>query len=192
MRRPSLPLTGSVTGLVVGLVLALAGCQSEGGGGPAGSPDEPSPDVSAIRDGLATQFAGDHPGSRENTEGACFAEKLTAAVSPEQLRKAGVLDASYDVVTEPPPLPADVAGEWADAQLECADFVEASTRAQVKVTKGDLDGPRYAACLRESLTQAQIRAAIASSLRGDFDDAAVADLSEAQATCARRSPASAD
>ena len=43
-----------------------------------------------------------------------------------------------------------MAGDWADAQLACADFVEASTRAQVKVTKGDLDGEAYAACLRRS------------------------------------------
>jgi hypothetical protein len=181
MRRPSL--------LLVAFVLALAGCQSEGGDEPA---DGPTPDPSAIRDGLATLFAGDHPGARENAEGVCFAERLTAAVSPEQLQTAGVLDASYDVVREPPPLPADVAGEWADAQLACADFVEASTRAQVKVTKGDLDGPRYAACLRGRLTETQIRAAVVSSLRGDFDDPAVADLSEAQDACARRSRASAD
>jgi hypothetical protein len=174
-----------VTGLGMSLVLALGGCQSSGGDAEGGSGDGPAPDPSSIRSGLASLFAGDHPGTRENTEGQCFAEELTAAVSPEQLRSAGVLDASYDVVEEPPPLPEDVAGDWADAQLACADFVEASTRAQVKVTKGDLDGEAYAACLRQKLTDDEIRAAVAASLMGDFDAAAVSTLGAAQSACAK-------
>ncbi|MGH3334352.1 MAG: hypothetical protein ACRDOZ_00925, partial [Nocardioides sp.] len=147
--------------------------------------DRPTADPSGIRADLASLFAGDHPGARENAEGRCFAEQLTAAVSPGQLRSAGVLDASYDVVAEPPPLPEDVAGDWADAQLACADFVEASTRAQVKVTKGNLDGEAYAACLRRKLTDDEIRAAVAASLSGDFDAAEVGDLSAAQSACAK-------
>ncbi len=175
-----------VTGLVIGLVLALGGCQSDGSDPGGGSGEGPSPDPSAIRSGLASLFAGDHPGSRENAEGRCFAEQLTAAVSPEQLRSAGVLDASYDVVAEPPPLPEDVAGDWADAQLACANFVEASTRAQVKVTKGNLDGEAYASCLRQKLTDEEIRAAVTASLKGDFDAAEVGVLSSAQSACAKR------
>lgn len=172
-----------VSGLTTGLVLALGGCQSDGSD--PGSEGGPSADPSAIRSGLAALFAGDHPGSRENAEGRCFAEKLTAAVSPERLRSAGVLDSSYDVVAEPPALPQDVAGDWADAQLACIDFVEASTRAQVKVTHGDLDGPAYAACLRHELTDDEIRAAVTASLSGSFDAPEVAALSTAQSTCAR-------
>ena len=168
--------------LVAALVLLVGGCQSE----EAEPPDGPTPDRAEIRATLAALFAGDHPGTRETAEGDCFAEKLTQAVSPQELRSAGVLDSSYDVVTEPPPLPATVAGEWADAQLTCADFVEASTRAQVKVTHGDLDGKAYASCLRARMTPARIRTAVVSSLMGDFDDAAVADLSEAQTACAQR------
>ena len=174
MPRPSL--------LLVALALLLGGCQS-GESDPTGGP---SPDPAGIRAALAALFAGDHPGTRETTEGECFAEQLTEAVSAQELRSAGVLDASYDVVAEPPPLPAAVAGEWADAQLTCSDFVEASTRAQVKVTHGDLDGQAYAACLRARITPARIRAAVVSSLMGDFDDPAVADLSEAQTACAQR------
>jgi hypothetical protein len=173
MPRPRLVLAA--------LALLLGGCQSE----EAEPTDGPSPDPAEIRAALAALFAGDHPGTRETNEGECFAEKLTAAVSPQELRAAGVLDASYDVVTEPPPLPAAVAGEWADAQLTCSDFVDASTRAQVKVTHGDLDGTAYATCLRARMTPARIRAAVVSSLMGDFDDAAVADLSEAQTACAQ-------
>ncbi|HET7194840.1 MAG TPA: hypothetical protein VFI99_07590 [Nocardioides sp.] len=174
MPRPSL--------LLVALVLLLGGCQSED----ADPADRPTPDPAQIRAALADLFAGDHPGTRETAEGDCFAEKLTEAVSPHEMRSAGVLDASYDVVTHPPPLPEDVAGEWADAQLTCSDFVEASTRAQVKVTHGDLDGKVYASCLRARMTPARIRAAVRSSLMGNFDDAAVADLSEAQTVCAQR------
>lgn len=168
--------------LLVGLVLLLGGCQSED----ADPAHRPTPDPAEIRAALADLFAGDHPGTRETTEGDCFAEKLTGAVSPQGLRSAGVLDASYDVVTDPPPLPEDVAGEWADAQLTCSDFVAASTRAQVKVTHGDLDGQVYASCLRARMTPARIRTAVVSSLMGDFDDQAVADLSEAQTACAQR------
>lgn len=174
--------------LLAALALAVGGCQSEDAE-PAGGP---APDQAEIRSGLASLFAGDHPGSRETTEGDCFADRLTQAVSPEQLRSAGVLDASYEVVSEPPPLPPDVAAEWADAQLACSDFVDASTRAQVKVTKGDLDGASYASCLGSKLTQDQIRAAVVASLMGDFDAPAVSELSEAQAVCARRSRASAN
>jgi hypothetical protein len=175
----------SVTGLVISLVLGLGGCQSGGSDTDGGSGEGPTPDPSAIRSGLASLFAGDHPGSRENTEGQCFAEELTAAVSPEQLQAAGVLDASYDVVTEPPPLPEDVAGDWADAQLACSDFVEASTRAQVKVTKGNLDDGAYAACLRQELSDDEIRAAVAASLSGDFGAPQVSTLSAAQSRCAK-------
>jgi hypothetical protein len=174
MPRPSL--------LLAALALLLGGCQSE----EAEPTDGPSPDPAEIRAALAALFAGDHPGTRETTQGECFAEKLTAAVSLQELRSAGVLNASYDVVTEPPPLPAGVAGAWADAQLACSDFVDASTRAQVKVTHGDLDGEAYATCLRTKMTGTRIRTAVAASLMGHFDDPAIADLTEAQTACARR------
>jgi hypothetical protein len=173
MPRPSL--------LLAALVLALGGCQSE-----EADPDPgPSPDQAEIRAELAALFAGDHPGTRETTEGECFAERLTSAVSAQELRSAGVLDASYDVVTEPPSLPADVAGEWAHAQLACSDFVEASTRAQVKVTHGDLDAKAYTTCLRSKLTGQEIRAAVTASLAGHFDAPEVATLSAAQSRCAK-------
>ena len=61
------------------------------------------------------------------------------------------------MVAELPPLPPEVAGKWVDAQFACTDFVEESTRAQEKVTKGRLDSEAYAACLREALTDEQIR-----------------------------------
>jgi hypothetical protein len=170
--------------LVIAMVLAVTGCQSEDSD-PAGRPGA-TPDPATIRSGLASLFAGDHPGSRENIEGKCFAEALTAMLSPNQLRKAGVLDASYDVVADPPPLPDELAGHWAMAQLACADFIEASTRAQIKVTHGALDSEAYAACLRRSLTDGEIRAGVTASLAGHFGAPEVAGLSRAQSTCAQR------
>jgi hypothetical protein len=164
--------------------LALTGCQSQESNR-AGDPGA-TPDPTTIQSGLASLFAGDHPGTRENIEGKCFAEALTAMLSPNQLRKAGVLDASYDVVAEPPPLPDELAGHWAMAQLACADFIEASTRAQVKVTHGALDSEAYAACLRRSLTDGEIRAAVTASLAGHFGAPEVVGLSRAQSTCAQR------
>ncbi len=170
--------------LVIALVLALTGCQSENSHPAEGT--GATPDPATIRSGLASLFAGDHPGSRENIEGKCFAEALTAMLSPGQLRKAGVLDASYDVVAEPPPLPDELAGHWAMSQLACADFIEASTRAQVKVTHGAIDSEAYAACLRRSLTDGEIRAAVTASLAGHFRAPEVSALSSAQSACARR------
>lgn len=159
-------------------VLALAGCTAE----------EPTPaekgDPAAIRADLAALFAGDHPGAAETAAGECFAEELVSRTGTERLRDAGVLDASYDVVDDVPPLPEDLAGDWVDAQFACTDLVEESTRAQVKVTKGRIDTEAYAACLRAALTEDQMRAAVVDSLTGDWSGADLARLGEAQTDCA--------
>lgn len=159
-------------------LLALAGCTS----------DDPAPappgDLAAIRADLAALFAGDHPGERESEAGACFAEELTDRVGTERLRDGGVLDASYDVVADVPPLPEDLAADWADAQFACTDFVEESTRAQVKVTKGRIDTDAYAACLRAALTEDEMRAAVVDSLTGDWSGVDLARLGQAQTECA--------
>lgn len=164
--------------LTVVALLALAGCTSE----------EPTPaekgDPVAIRAGLASLFAGDHPGAEETAAGTCFAEELVSRTGTERLREAGVLDASYDVVDALPTLPEDLAGDWVDAQFACTDFVEESTRAQVKVTKGRLDAEAYAACLRAALTEDELRAAVVDSLTGDWSGADLARLGEAQTDCA--------
>jgi len=156
---------------------ALSACSSE---------SEPPSDYDAavVRDGLGALFAGDHATPGDTEVGTCFAEAFTDTTTPQELREAGVLDERFDVVAELPPLSPEVAGKWVDAQFACTEFVEESTRAQDKVTKGRIDTEVYAACLRESLTDEQMRAGIVDALTGDWQGADLAALSRAQTDCA--------
>lgn len=167
-----------VVGLL--LVLFLTACGA-GDARPAG--DGPG-DRDALHDGLAAHFAGDHPEARKQDAADCFAEELTDRTSPDRLRDAGVLDADGAVVPELPVLPEDVAVDWAAAQLACSDFVVESTRAQVDVTKGEVDARRYADCLRGALTEAELRAAVVDTLTGDWAGVDLARLGRAQTGCA--------
>lgn len=166
--------------LAVVLLFSLGACSDE----------KPAPaqadhgDTDAIRAGLSSVFAGDHPEARDTENGDCFAEELTRLLSNEQLRDAGILDASYDVVSSIPQLPEEVAEAWADAQITCTDFFEESARAQMKVTKGRIDTDAYAACLREALTEEQMRAGIVDALTGDWQGVDLAALGRAQTDCA--------
>ena len=144
-------------------------------------------DSAAIRAAFASLYAGDHAGELETASGDCFAEAFIGLTTQDQLREAGVLDASYAVVAELPPLPPDVADAWVEAQFGCSDFVEESTNAQVKISKGKIDGEKYAACLRRELTEDDMRAAATSSLTGDWDAPAVSALADAQGRCSRAS-----
>ena len=76
------------------------------------------------------------------------------------------------------------AAAWVDAQLACVDYVEASLRALLTQTRGGLDAEAYAACLRDALSEAEIRAALEQTLSGGFDSPEVAALADAQASCA--------
>jgi hypothetical protein len=164
--------------LLVLAALALVGCTSD-------APETAEKgDLAAIRADLAAHFAGDHPGEREAAAGECFAEELTERAGTERLRDGGVLDASYDVVAELPALPEDLAEVWAEAQFACTDFVEESTRAQEKATKGRIDPEEYAACLRAALTEDELRAAVVDSLTGDWAGPDLARLGRAQTDCA--------
>ena len=169
------------------LVLLATGCS-----GPDADPSrsrghQTPPDADAIRSGLAALFAGDHPTSQGTRDGACFAEALMESTTPDDLQEAGVLDASYTVVPEQPPLPRGLAEVWAAAQFECTDFVSESARAQVSISHGKVDGRAYADCLRDTLTEDEIRAAVVESLTGAFDGVAVGRFSRAQDRCARQS-----
>ena len=166
-----------VPALLAATLLSLGACQQE-------DPPPENGDAAEIRADLAAVFAGDHPEDRDAENGACFADELTDLMSNEQLRDAGILDASYDVVSPIPQLSEEAAGAWADAQIACTDFVEGSTRAQVKVTKGRIDTEAYAACLRAALTDDQMRDAVVDSLTGDWQGAALGALGRAQSECA--------
>lgn len=141
-------------------------------------------DAAVVRDGLGALFAGDHATAGDAEVGTCFAEAFTDITTPEELREAGVLDERFDVVAELPPLPLELAGKWVDAQFACTDFVAESTRAQEKVTKGQIDTEVYAACLRVALTDEQMRDGIVDALTGDWQGADLAALSRAQTDCA--------
>jgi hypothetical protein len=141
--------------------------------------------VAAARAGLAALFAGDHPGPRDRANGECFARELTSRLSIDAMRASGLLDESYAVVEDRPPLRQDVAEAWVDAQFACTDFVAESTRAQQAATKGRVDTDAYAACLRETLDEEQLKAAVVDSLVGDWQGADLLALGRAQSDCAR-------
>ncbi len=163
--------------LVLIALAAFSGCSS--------AAEPPSDyDAKVVRDGLAALFAGDHPTQDATEVGTCFADAFTDATTPEELRAAGVLDEQFDVVAELPSLPPGLAAAWVEAQFACTDFVEESTRAQQKVTKGRIDAEAYAACLREALTDEQIREGTIDALTGDWRGAALAALGRAQTDCA--------
>ena len=163
--------------VVLATLAAVAGCSGDD------SPDEAVPEQ--VSEGLAALFAGDHAADEDAPAATCFADELAARVTLAQLREAGVVGDDDRVVADVPPLPADLAHDWAAAQLACTDFVEESTDAQVRISKGRLDADAYAACLREALPEEALRAAVAASLAGRWDSAELADLADAQGSCRR-------
>lgn len=142
------------------------------------------PDRARIDEGLAAIYAGDHASEEDSAAGECFADELSD-VSEEQLRGAGIVDESGEVVADLPPLDPELAQTWVAAQLDCASFVEASTRAQQRVTKGKIEAEKYADCLRGELTEEQMRDALVATMQAEFGDPAVAALAEGQDTCSR-------
>lgn len=161
--------------------LLLAGCSGDDAAEP--QVDEPVP--ATVREGLASLFAGDHADAATEEQGRCFAGELLDRVSLDRLHAAGVVDGAV-VVADRTSLPPDLAADWADAQLACVDFVEASTRAQVAVSKGAVDAGAYAACLRDTLDEATVRAALVAGLTGEFADPAVDRMATAQDDCAQQ------
>ena len=161
--------------------LVLAGCNAD---------DEPPAADRELRDGLAALYAGDHavPAGGE-AEGRCFADALLDRASTTELREAGLLDAAGAVPDVLPELEPEFAGVFVDAQLACTDLVEASTEAQFVLSKGALDRTAYAACLTGALDADDQRAALVAAVSGQWEDPALAALSDAQSRCARSSGA---
>lgn len=167
------------------LVVLAGGCSS-----PDTDPPRPAPtvDEGAVAEGLAALYAGDNPDAEDLREGECFAGELLGSTMPGALQEGGLLDASYAVVEEIPPLDERLAGPVADAQLACTDFVADSTAAQSSISKGKLDARAYESCLRRELDDDAIRAGVVASLQGEWEDPAVVRLGEAQAGCAELQP----
>lgn len=188
MIRPVRPLA------LLLLALLLLGCsggdpeppEQEFGPGPQMDESYPGFDLRAAHKNLARLWVGDDetPGSLES--GRCFATMLVSNNTPDELRKAGILDTEYAVVPELPSFDREGAELWVDAQLACVDFVGESARAQVAATKGKVERAAYETCLREALTEDQLREAAVQSVMGDFGGDAVAALSRAQLDCVQQ------
>lgn len=143
-------------------------------------------DREAVVQGLAELYAGDHAQPSDRRTGQCFAEALLERTDVEALRAGGVLDDSGAVVRQLPVLEPALAEAWVEAQFECVDYVEESTRAQAAQSRGGIDRAAYAGCLRDAITTAQVKAAVRATLTGAWDAPAVRRLSAAQAGCAER------
>jgi hypothetical protein len=175
--------------VVAAVVLAVGGCS--GGGGQS----EPTPSTSATPSSgapptgdptadLVALYAGDRPEQQDLRDGRCFARELQARLDRAALTEAGIVGADGGVVDRLPVFDTATATAWVDAQLACVDYVEASTRALLTQTRGELDAEAYAACLRGALTEAELRAALVQTLSGGFGSPEVAALADAQADCA--------
>jgi len=176
------PLAARVLALLVPALL-LSGCT---GDAEEPAPPAPSVDTAPIREGLVALWVGDDQSPEETAAGECFATELTDRASADELRDAGILDESYAVVAELPSFERDGAELWVDAQFACVDFVAESARAQVAATKGKVDRTAYEACLRDALTEDQLREAAIQSVMGDLGGDAVAAFSKAQLTCVQQ------
>ncbi|MCW2793728.1 MAG: hypothetical protein JWO76_2826 [Nocardioides sp.] len=177
---PAVPMSVLLPLLLLGLLVgSVTGCDD--------GADGPEPDRGAIRTGLAAAVARAEPAPGDADEGTCFANTLMGQTTPEQLRDAGVLDASYHMVERLPKLPEELAEVWAAAQLRCTDFVGLSAQAQAKLSHGGVDPEAYADCLHAALTDDQLRAALVDTLTGDWDGADLDRFTSAQGTCASRS-----
>lgn len=177
-------MTRTAALVVLGLLL-LGGCWDDSStdattGATTGASDVPD----EVRAGLAALYAGDHAQDADAEDGACFASELADRVSLAQLREAGLVTASDEVATVVPRLPEGLAATWVDAQFACVDFVEESARAQVAASKGAIDAEAYAACLRDEITEDQLKAAVTQALTGDLTGPDISRLSDAQLTCA--------
>ena len=162
--------------------LLLVGC----------SDDEREPqesDTEAVEQGIADLYAGDHATEEDSEAGACFASELVERAGVERLRDAGIVADSGEVPTELPAFDDETARLWVEAQFACTDYVEESTRALVAQSKGKLDPEAYAACLREAITDAELREAVVASLTGAWEAPEVNKLADAQARCSSAAPA---
>ncbi|MEO9322030.1 hypothetical protein ABFT23_00980 [Nocardioides sp. C4-1] len=167
------------------VVLTLVACD---GGRPddASVSSSASPDASSVdlAPGIAALYAGNAPSPEEADESDCFGDALLDRLGGTDLEAAGIV-VDGAVVTALPVLDADTATQWVQAQHECIDFVEVSTRALGAQSKGRVAAGAYADCLRAALTGAEVDAALVDTLTGAFDTEAVAALGRAQADCAR-------
>ena len=170
-------LRASILLLVV--TVLFAGCSDD----KPEDKDDNGPDRAVVEQGLADLYAGDHATDQDTASGACFAEELLERADVDRLQEAGIITDSGAVSAELPAFDAETAELWVDAQFACVDYIEESTRALLAQTKGKLQQETYADCLREALTDDQLRAAVEATLTGTWDAPEVTELANAQADC---------
>ncbi len=172
----------SLVGVVAAAALVtVGGCSSDP------TPERAVPSDPDLRAGLATLYAGNSPTPQDLEEGRCFAAALQERLDPDAMLAAGIVAEEagrVQVVEALPVFDEPTAQAWVDAQLACVDYVEVSTRALLTQTRGSLDAGQYAECLRATLTDDEVRAALVQTLTGGFDSPEVAALATAQSDCA--------
>ena len=156
--------------------LLLVGCSDD-------EPERSDASTEAVEDGIADLYAGDHATEQDSEAGACFAAELVDRAGLDGLRDAGIVTDSGDVATELPGFDEETARLWVEAQFACTDYIEESTRALVAQSKGKIDPEAYAACLREAITDDELREAVVASLTGAWETPEVNKLADAQAQC---------
>lgn len=196
--RPVRRVGGLRSALVAGLVLpvlvvacsggsgASGGSAGDGGSGGSGPTAQDTPETVSRADaaaGVADLFARLSPDSAGAAP--CVGEALVADLPPAELQSAGLLSPDGTAPEQVPALDGATAAAWVDAWFGCVDYVEVTTRAQRRASR-TLDAPAFRACLRDALTDEELRTAATDGLSGDVDSPAVRRLSEAQATCAQQ------
>ena len=184
MRIGSVPRALSSLVVAAATIVGLVACSGDDALTPAPTPSVEvvlEPVVSTAE--LAALFIGNSTEELDRRQGRCFARALEHRLDFAALEAGGIVDGGGFVVQVLPVLDEATAAAWVEAQLTCVDYVEASTRAMLTQTRGDLDAEAYAACLRAALTDEEVRAALVQTLSGGFDSPEVAALAEAQSTC---------
>ncbi|HET9420549.1 MAG TPA: hypothetical protein VFO49_05385 [Nocardioides sp.] len=166
--------------ILVLAALLLVGCSDD-------EPEREEASTEAVEQGIADLYAGDHATEEDSEAGACFASELVDRAGLDGLRDAGIVAESGEVATELPAFEEETARLWVEAQFACTDYIEESTRALVAQSKGKLDPEAYAACLREAITDAELREAVVASLTGAWDAPEVNKLADVQAQCSSSS-----
>jgi hypothetical protein len=160
--------------------LLLASCSGD-------QPERKDASTEAVEDGIADLYAGDHATEEDSEAGECFASELVDRAGIDGLRDAGIVTDSGEVATELPGFEEETARLWVEAQFACTDYIEESTRALVAQSQGRLDPEAYAHCLREAITDDELREAVVASLTGAWETPEVNKLADAQAQCSSSS-----
>ncbi len=161
----------------------ITGCASSdanpsGEGGPAEPP--------SVRDQLVSFVVGAYATEEDIAEGQCFADKVLAQVSEEELVEADVLSPEKaDGFV--PRVPKRMATLWADSQFACTSYIKLASRAQAFATNNQLDILTYSTCFGRRIGEARAKQATRAALIRNFKSPAWRELRAAEAYCLAQS-----